>query len=207
MSAAKQREENLPDAVLHLRRAIDALIEPRQEIIEGKRRVGPSLYVQLWDAAPLEQITGRRELSATAVTWIEALRLRIEIDQRIELEQPMFRGVPPTVGRLREIAKRGWKPSQARYVDRFAGALQDWAKEIEELLNPQPQWTLAAECPNCGQAIVYGTDSAGERVRKPALSIGPQGCVCQRCRTVWTPDQFLFLARVLGYEPPAGVLE
>jgi hypothetical protein len=54
---------------------------------------------------------------------------------------------------------------------------------------------------------VYHRDSAGELVRQPALQIGVWGCECMACRAFWAPDRFVFLARVLGYELPEGVLE
>ena len=51
-------------------------------------------------------------------------------------------------------------------------------------------------------------DRSGERVRVPALQvIAEQGCTCVVCRTCWTPDRYLLLCRVLGFDLPAGCME
>lgn len=47
----------------------------------------------------------------------------------------------------------------------------------------------------------------GETVRQAALHIGPDGCECLRCHTVWEPARFVFLAKLLNYDKPVGVLE
>ena len=202
-------EAGLPLVVRELEHAIRVLIDPKHTYIDGERHTGPSLYMQLWDATPAEQISGRRVTESTAPSWIDALNLRIEIDTRIEIEQPSFRGVPPTVGRLREIAKRSWRPQDVRYITQLTHALELWAKEIDTLLNPKPNWSLPAACPACGQSVVYKRDAAGERVRQPALQIGPQGCFCAnpQCDAHWAPEHFLFLSNLLGYPLPNGVLE
>ena len=54
---------------------------------------------------------------------------------------------------------------------------------------------------------MYRRDSGGERVRQAALQITTAGCQCMACRHVWTPDKFVFLARVLAFDLPDGVLE
>jgi hypothetical protein len=54
---------------------------------------------------------------------------------------------------------------------------------------------------------VYRRDSAGELVRQPALQIvAEQGCTCQACRHCCTPDLYLHLCRVLGFDLPDGVI-
>lgn len=204
MSAGQVGDGNLPAAIARLEDAIDALIEPQLSFIEGKLRQAACLYMQLWDASPAEQISGRRELSARAVTWIDALRLRMEIDTRIEITQPAYRGVPPTVGRLREIRKRKWKPQLTSYVEKLAQACEEWATEIADLLNPDPQWTIAAACPACGKRTVHRIDSAGEKVRQPALQVTADGCVCVSCRYAWGVERFQILAAALSYEQREG---
>lgn len=204
MNAKRLPDGDLPAALVKLRDAIDALIEPQLSFMEGKLRQADSLYMQLWDASPAEQIAGRRELSATAVMWIDALRLRMEIDTRVEITQPMFQGVPPTVGRLREIRKRAWKPQETVYVDKLAAALEEWIEEITDLLNPDPKWTIAAACPACGKRTIHRDDSAGERVRQPALQITAEGCICMACRYTWGVERFQLLAAALTYEQREG---
>ena len=85
-------------------------------------------------------------------------------------------------------------------------ALEAWVAQIRELLDPPARWSLPNPCPACGVRTVYRIKD-GEHLRMAALQVGAEGCECQSCRTVWTPDRFVWLARLLGYEMPAGVLE
>ena len=41
------------------------------------------------------------------------------------VEQLAYRGVPPTIGRLKEILKRRWKPENVRYITQFAAAVEE----------------------------------------------------------------------------------
>jgi len=67
---------------------------------------------------------------------------------------------------------------------------------------------VTAPRPACGATTVFCRDSAGELVRQPALQIvAEHGCTCQACNYCWAPAHYLYLARVLGYELPPGVLE
>ena len=62
-------------------------------------------------------------------------------------------------------------------------------------------------CPACNATAVYRRNSAGENVRVPALQIiAEQGCTCLVCHASWTPDRYLLLCRVLGFDLPRGVL-
>ncbi|EUA18451.1 putative phage protein [Mycobacterium xenopi 3993] len=70
-----------------------------------------------------------------------------------------------------------------------------------------PRQTPARSLPGMRKKTVYRRDNAGDLVRQPALQITTQGCVCQHCRTVWGPERFMLLAKVLGYDLPPGVLE
>ena len=66
---------------------------------------------------------------------------------------------------------------------------------------------LSAPCPAYSATSVFRRDSAGERVRMPALQIITNlGCTCQACRYTWSPEYYLHLARVLGLDAPAGVI-
>jgi hypothetical protein len=44
-------------------------------------------------------------------------------------------------------------------------------------------------------------------IRQPALQIGPNGCTCSKCRAHWPPEKFLWLANLLGFEKPLGLVE
>ncbi|GFG74710.1 hypothetical protein MBOT_20750 [Mycobacterium botniense] len=109
--------------------------------------------------------------------------------------------------RLRAIQSRKWRPHDVADIHDKTGAIRKWAERITNMLTDTPVKHLPAACPACGKKTIYRHDSAGELVRQPALQITTAGCVCQHCRTTWGPERFLFLAKVLGYELPAGVLE
>jgi hypothetical protein len=45
-------------------------------------------------------------------------------------------------------------------------------------------------------------------VRQAALQIvAATGCRCLNCDATWTPDRYLLLIKVLGFDKPAGVLD
>ena len=217
MSAVQPVEDgNLPAARRRLEVAVWALVDPQSQIIEGKMRHAPSLYLQLRDAVPGQQAGSRGQARSVVPFWPDALKLLEEIDTRIEIEQPMFNGVPPTVGRLRHILARKWKPQQTRYIEEFAAVVEGWVKEIDALLNPEPSVFLyaptgsgAAACTACGTQYVWKKDSGDNDTpkRQPALKVTKDGCRCQRCRASWEPGQLRMLAAALGYPLPDGVLE
>ena len=99
-------------------------------------------------------------------------------------------------------------PARHRRVDKIAGNVESWAVSVRSLLHPASIKRVSAPCPACGATTAYRRDAAGERVRTPALQIVTElGCTCQVCRYTWGPQLYLHLARVLGFETPAGVIE
>jgi hypothetical protein len=79
---------------------------------------------------------------------------------------------------------------------------------VRSLLHATSVKQLSAPCPACGAKSAFRRDSAGELVRQPALQIITEiGCTCLVCRHTWGPELYLHLARVLGFEIPAGVIE
>jgi hypothetical protein len=58
--------------------------------------------------------------------------------------------------------------------------------------------SLELPCPRCGARFAYRRDSTGESVRVWALRASVDGCMCLACRALWPPDQFDWLARLLG---------
>jgi hypothetical protein len=106
------------------------------------------------------------------------------------------------------LAARPWRPQDTRSVEQIPGNVESWAVQIGALLDPQHVKHFSAACPACGATTVYRRDSAGERVRMPALQIVAEtGCTCQACRHTWLPHHYLLLCTVLGFGPPAGILE
>lgn len=106
------------------------------------------------------------------------------------------------------LRARPWGPEDIARIGKIRDAITSWTKRITALLEPEPVKFVAAACPACGTDIVYRNDSAGERVRQPALKlVTGTGCTCQNCGTHWGPQLYLHLCRVLGFDMPAGVLE
>lgn len=200
---------NLPAALHALELAVDALTGTQSARINDRWVYGPSKYMQLRDAVTGEQLNtgGGGGGKSRPPMWVDSWDLMNEIDQTLEAWQPAFDGVPATVGRLRCILARKWRPMDCRSIEQITTAIQAWVMQIDELLNPPRRWTLASPCPSCNTTTVYRRDGGGEMVRQPALQITPTGCVCVKCRASWAPEYFTHLARVLGYELPTGVLE
>jgi uncharacterized protein with PIN domain len=148
--------------------------------------------------------------------WVDALQLLQEIDTAVAVWERPFPQLPGdlssepepvTVLRVRAIQRRAWRPQDCRNIHQITEAVKSWADSIEQLLTDKPRLHLPAACPACNKKIVYRHDSSGELVRQPALQIGVDGCQCQNCRAIWEPKKFRFLAELLGYPLPEGVLE
>ncbi|CAM3430974.1 hypothetical protein [Tsukamurella hominis] len=158
---------------------------------------------------------GNTHRSLPAV-WADAVDVLRDIDTTVTAWQPdpgPFDGdlthapTPEAVRRLRLLEARPWAPANTTDLTVAARALERWAKQIDDLLDPPPRIDLAAPCPACGESIAYRRDSAGETVRSAALQVSSDGCTCLCCHYTWTPDYFTHLARTIGCALPAGVLE
>ena len=210
MSAVEPVEDGaLQPALQLLEDAIHRLCGPQSRMIDDALVYIPSRYLSLMDSVAGEQVnagTGGGSKSRPPM-WLDAHDLLHEIDVACEIWQPAYTGTPPTVGRLHWIAQRRWRPQDTRQIEQIARAVAEWAQSIDELLDPPRRWTLPSPCPACNTAVVYKKDSAGEPVRSPALQVDTTGCRCAKCRAVWPPEKFAWLANVLGYEPPEGVVD
>ena len=210
MTAATQpiaEDGNLPAALDRLEHAVHDLIEPQTMYVDGHAHYAPGPYLQLASATAGEQQGGGRGWLSKPPLWIDAVQLLMEIDTAVEIMQPMFRGVPPTVGRLRCYITRKFRPQDCRMLDQVSGNLEAWNKQIDALLNPKPVKHFSAPCPACG-ATTARRHKDGEMVRVPALQVSAEtGCTCLVCRYIWEPARFRLLAEVLGCSLPAGVLE
>ena len=109
---------------------------------------------------------------------------------------------------MRALAARSWRPQDTRRFEQIAARVESWAIAVQSLLSPISVKQLSAPCPACGAKTAFRRDSAGERVRVPALQLVTEiGCTCLVCRHTWGPELYLYLARVLGFQTPAGVIE
>lgn len=225
-----EEDGNIVAALRDLEDAVSRLIEPEykmagsptcpnchnqtcdtdctQHTCRGHLAPTASLYMQIFDAVAGQQLqTGGGGGSKSRPPFdTDAFDLLTNIDELLEIWQPAYTGVPATIGRLRTMLTTNYRPQDVHGLEQKISIMRDWAAEIAEKLNPSVKWTLPNPCPACNKAVVYRKDSTGEPIRQPALQIGPQGCYCTNCRTIWAPDKFVFLAKVLG-TMPANVLE
>ncbi|MCH9735647.1 MAG: hypothetical protein K0U78_14045 [Actinomycetia bacterium] len=86
-------------------------------------------------------------------------------------------------------------------MDAISGQLERCVVETSQLLGDEVMvvW-LRMPCPSCGSRLSYRRSSGGEPVRSDALRVSEDGCDCLVCRATWSPDQFPWLARLLGCE-------
>lgn len=201
-------EQTLPHARATLHDAVHHLTGPRTHHDDQGTRYGQSLLAELADhlhdqhgaghggrprstpPAALAALDLQRRIADTTAAWARQHQLTSQ----------------GTYAHLLALADHGWRPQDTPIVARYADEVLDWVRGAESILDPPRQITLAAACPACGTTTIYRPDSTGETVRQPALHIGPHGCECQHCHHIWGPQQYLHLARVLGYELPPGVL-
>lgn len=209
-------ERSLPQARRELHDAVCDLANPRPEYTDAGTVWLDSLYLQLQGAVPGEKQQRSGVARSQPPAWIDAIDTLRDIDRTVTGWEPRWPAIPgdlatdpepPTVLRLRIINERTWRPQDTAEVKKIAAKIRWWVDHITTLLADTHVKHISAACPACGKTTVYRKDSAGELVRQPALQITTMGCVCQACRASWSPDLYLHLARVLGYDLPAGVLE
>lgn len=197
----------LPGALTKLRDAVSQLIDPRPEIVDGKKFYTPSLYRQLTDDIAGQQGQTHSPPRSLPLIWCEAFDCLHEIDTTISAWQPAGADTP---GRLHLIETR-WvttgRPQDVNSINQITGCVNAWVGSIKKLLFENHTKTLSAPCPRCHETTAYHRDSTGEVVRGPSLQLTKDGCTCMNCRTTWDPEHFEHLARVIGCDLPNGVLE
>ena len=196
-------DENLPAAKGRLRDAVSAISDPKPRLVGSRTTYLDPLYTQLADA--IVGTTGERSGCRISLPlWVDCLDLKNDIDKQA---RSWIRYATSTIDRFHKLEAYGWRPQDAALVNTIAHQITVWVGKIEYLLDPPMSKTISAPCPECGSTHVYRKDSSGEQVRQPALQLTTAGCVCQRCKTVWTPDRYMWLCKLLGFELPTGVLE
>ena len=195
----------LQPARAELADAISALVDRKPETLDGRIVYIDSLYQQLVEAVP-GSFLGRTTGSAHSQPplWVDAMDLLETIDATIRTWQPEGTSTP---GRLWIIEQRTWRPQDTVLVTALTKQLNHFANRITALFTENHTKHLPAPCPACNKTVVYHRNGGGDLVRQPALQIGVNGCECQACHTVWGPQLFMHLARVLGYQLPEGILE
>lgn len=191
-----------------LNAAVSALLDPRKQMIDNVVYAAAGLYDQLAGEVPAtvrrDYTMAMKAAGSMPPVWVDALDLRVEIDNAVECWHPTGTTTP---ARLRALAARRWRPEESRQVDQLTRNVESWCVEIRSLLDPDRVRRISAPCPACGASHVYRQNSAGEDVRQPALQlVGNQGCTCLACRHTWLPQHYLLLSRVLGFDAPEGVV-
>jgi hypothetical protein len=196
----------LPVASKRLADAVHALVEPFPIWHGGICRLTPPLYVRL--RAALRGNPGRsgRRLPASRLPCRgDILALLVDIDSTTagwtKNADRTFRRLnvsPDTITRLRQLAADNYRPQDCSTLDGWTAALEAWTLTAAELLGDKPpEIPLRLPCPRCAKRYVYRL-SAGENVRSWALRISEDGARCQSCRATWLPQEFEWLARLLG---------
>ena len=197
---------NIQAAHTRLKRAVDRLCQPNLGTHRNATVTAPSLYEQL--CSDLAGIQGDNKTPAKSLPpiWIDAAQLKQDIDKQAAKWEPKRHRSTPQ--RLIILAEQTWRPQDTRHVNTITRTITRWADSIVHLLDPQSVKHISAPCPSCGRTTVYRRDDAGEVVRQPALRIVTnQGCTCAHCDAHWSPDKYMFLCTLLGFDLPEGVLE
>lgn len=205
MTVAPSDEKSLPAAIDNLYTATSALIDPRKELVDGALMAAPSLYESLIGAIGGEvgEHVRRSVAKSRPPCWIDALDLRVNIDNQVRQWRPQGSSTPV---RLKALTGQKWRPDDCATIRDYVTQLRGWADTIKSYLDPEHVKGISAACPACGTRWVYRHHS-GEEVRQPALQLVAQhGCTCLACDSFWEPSRYLFLCRLLGFELPAGVL-
>ncbi len=165
---------------------------------EGCCRTSPALYTalraELAGARPVGRVAQQRSRLPCRT---DILQLLIEIDSVVASWGPDKGG---TVDRLHVLGAKGWRPQDCGLLARYTAEIRGWVVAGAELLAPEPKVYLPMPCPRCDARHAYH-DGDGERVRAGALRADASGCICGVCRAFWPPDQFEFLATLLGCDP------
>jgi hypothetical protein len=178
-----------------------------------------SLYVQLRKAIPGEKRHRTGVSASQPPMWIGALDQLRKIDSTVTSWEPhwplqlpslwpfAYDDEYPTIQRLRILEKRRWRPQDCALIDERTEKILGWCDKITELLNETPKLSLPNACPACNTKVVHRPDpDGGPPLRSAALQIGALGCTCAHCRYTWSPQHYVHLAAVLGYQLPEGVL-
>jgi ssDNA-binding Zn-finger/Zn-ribbon topoisomerase 1 len=179
---------NLPLALHHLEDAINDLFDPHPHQLPTRTAWAPSLYAQLAGSIGGGQGNGHQPPGSTPPVNLDACQLKNEIDTALTIWK---------------LDQRRWRPQDCKAIDKITHILTQWSAQIRAMIDPPRVKELAAECPNCRARHVRRLNASGDLVNQPALQIAiGQGCTCLKCRTVWPPERYELLCRVLGFEAP-----
>lgn len=197
MSKHRIQHEPLPLARQKLADAVNAFVVPQAVWIGGVCRWGDPLYTRLRNSLqPRSQIGRHRAPGERAPCNTDALVWLVDVDMTTAEWEPDGDG---TLDRLRRLRDRKWTPDDVELLEKHTEQIVKWTVAAVELLGDRPPTVaLRLPCPSCGTKHVRGRNGVGESVRRWALSVSENGARCAACDAEWSPDQFEFLARLLG---------
>lgn len=196
---------NITAARTRLGRAVQRLTAPRPAVYHDATVYQPSLWRSLLGELGGGQGEDRSPGKSQPPLWLDCCMLITEIKSttRKWCTKPI-----PTEQRLQTLSFQSWRPQDTTLVEEMAGQVDHWCESIIGLLEPESRKFINAPCPSCGRTKVWRKNTAGEVVQQPALKlVVNQGCTCQHCQAFWSPERYLFLCRLLGFDLPEGVLE
>jgi hypothetical protein len=197
---------NIQAAHDKLKRAVERLCQPRLAVYHDVTLKAPSLYDTLCGDLAGTQGDNKTPAKSLPPLWIDATQLKQDIDTQARRWTPRCRATTPD--RLTMLIQKTWRPQDTKHITQIGRDVNQWCERIMNLIDPESVKHISAPCPSCGKATVWRRDSAGDTVRQPALRVVTNvGCTCQACDATWSPDRYLFLCRLLGFDLPEGVLE
>lgn len=189
MTADEDLEQQLPHARTQLNRALSDLIAAYQQL----------------EATEPPPNAGRATPKSRPPMQLDTLSLTREIDAEVRQWNPHLNGT--TLWRLHNLLAQKWRPQDVQHLNDLTARADHYTQRIDKLLNPH-NWHITAKCPVCqAERITRNRNPNEPGIRQPALQITEHGCQCQNCGTLWTPDYYVHLARVLECPLPEGVLE
>ena len=196
-------EQPLALATRRLADGVAALADPTPVWVGGACQWVEPLYVRLRGALKGSVTTRRGVAGSRLPCRTDILTLVIDLDLTLAEWQPRGEGA---VDRLHRLRDRSFAPEDTELLEGYHRQLERWAVTAAELLGDNtPTVALRLPCPSCGARHVLRRNQAGEAVRVWVLQVSEHGCRCLRCEASWLPDQFRFLAALLGLpELPAA---
>lgn len=178
--------------------AVHAFADPLPIWDTGECRWLAPMYQRLRDALRCQpRNTGHRPPSSRMPCRGDVLALLVDVDDAAAEWTPKLRDAD-TPKRLRALAAMPSRPQDCERIDGYTAKLQGWTLTAGELLGDRaPEVALRFPCPSCGRQFVSRTNH-GERVRTWTLRVSEAGARCLGCDASWQPEQFGFLAKLLG---------